>query len=129
MIALVKICVNDIFNNIQRIRTVVATGSETGGFFSYLYLDKKDGRVRVDMITADSLLPGTEVELIRANPKKIFDYFNNAIIEFNKGNIDVSDYPIIRNIVLEIKQKYKDIFPLEEVKEPSDLSAKYEFIR
>lgn len=125
MIALTRILKNDIRRNTQEIITTIVTVSEFSGFFYYLHMDKYDGRVRLEMITGNSLIPSNQIELLKANAKSIKAFLDKAIVQFNIGNIDISKYPIIKQLINDIYTKYGKILKLTDVNEPWILAEKY----
>jgi|GEM_PF-5792919 len=125
MIALTRILKNDIRRNTQEIVISVATSSEYSGFFYYLHIDKYDSRVRLEMITANSIIPSNQIELLKANAKSIKAFLEKAIIQFNIGNIDISKYPIIKQLINDVYVKYGKPLKLTDINEPWILAEKY----
>ena len=125
MIALTRILKNDVKRNTQEVITTIVTGSEFSGFFYYLYMDKYDGRIRLEMITGNSIIPSNQIELLKANAKSIKAFLDKAIIQFNIGNIDISKYPIIKQLINDIYTKYGKVLKLTDVNEPLILAEKY----
>lgn len=125
MIALTRILKNDVKRNTQEVITTIVTGSEFSGFFYYLYMDKYDGRIRLEMITGNSIIPSNQIELLKANAKSIKAFLDKAIVQFNIGNIDISEYPIIKQLINDIYTKYGKVLKLTDVNEPLILAEKY----
>lgn len=125
MIALTRILKNDIRRNTQEIVISVATSSEYSGFFYCLHIDKYDSRVRLEMITANSIIPSNQIELLKANAKSIKAFLDKAIIQFNIGNIDISKYPIIKQLINDVYVKYGKPLKLTDINEPWILAEKY----
>lgn len=125
MIALTRILKNDIRRNTQEIVISVATSSEYSGFFYCLHIDKYDSRVRLEMITANSIIPSNQIELLKANAKSIKAFLEKAIIQFNIGNIDISKYPIIKQLINDVYVKYGKPLKLTDINEPWILAEKY----
>lgn len=129
MIALTRILKNDIRKNTQKVITTIVTGSEFSGFFYYLYMDKYDGRVRLEMITSNSIIPSNQIELLKANAKSIKAFLDKAIIQFNIGNIDISKYPIIKQLLNEVYIKFGKPLKLVDINEPLILAEKYRIFK
>lgn len=125
MIALTRILKNDVKRNTQEVITTIVTGSEFSGFFYYLYMNKYDGRIRLEMITGNSIIPSNQIELLKANAKSIKVFLDRAIIQFNIGNIDVSKYPIIKQLINDVYVKYGKPLKLTDINEPWILAEKY----
>ena len=125
MIALTRILKNDIRRNTQEIVISVATSSEYSGFFYCLHIDKYDSRVRLEMITANSIIPSNQIELLKANAKSIKAFLDKAIIQFNIGNIDISKYPIIKQLINDVYVKFGKPLKLVDINEPWILAEKY----
>lgn len=125
MIALTRILKNDIRRNTQEVVISVATSSEYSGFFYCLHIDKYDSRVRLEMITANSIIPSNQIELLKANAKSIKAFLEKAIIQFNIGNIDISKYPIIKQLINDVYVKYGKPLKLTDINEPWILAEKY----
>ena len=94
-------------------------------FFIYLYMDKYDGRIRLKMITGNSIIPSNQIELLKANAKSIKAFLDKAIIQFNIGNIDISKYPIIKQLLNEVYVKFGKPLKLVDINEPLILAEKY----
>lgn len=125
MIALTRILKNDIRRNTQEVVISIVTGSEFSGFFYYLYMDKYDGRIRLKMITGNSIIPSNQIELLKANAKPIKAFLDKAIIQFNIGNIDISKYPIIKQLINDVYVKFGKPLKLIDINEPWILAEKY----
>lgn len=125
MIALTRILKNDIRRNTQEVVISIVTGSEFNGFFYYLYMDKYDGRIRLKMITGNSIIPSNQIELLKANAKPIKAFLDKAIIQFNIGNIDISKYPIIKQLINDVYVKFGKPLKLIDINEPWILAEKY----
>ena len=125
MIALTRILKNDVKRNTQEVMTTIVTGSEFSGFFYYLYMDKYDGRVRLEMITGNSIIPSNQIELLKANAKSIKAFLDKAIIQFNIGNIDISKYTIIKQLINDVYTKFGKPLKLIDINEPWILAEKY----
>lgn len=125
MIALTRILKNDVKRNTQEVITTIVTGSEFSGFFYYLYMDKYDGRVRLEMITGNSIIPSNQIELLKANAKSIKAFLDKAIIQFNIGNIDISKYTIIKQLINDVYTKFGKPLKLIDINEPWILAEKY----
>lgn len=125
MIALTRILKNDIRRNTQEVVISIVTGSEFSGFFYYLYMDKYDGRIRLKMITGNSIIPSNQIELLKANAKSIKAFLDKAIIQFNIGNIDISKYPIIKQLINDVYIKFGKPLKLIDINEPWILAEKY----
>ena len=97
MIALTRILKNDVKRNTQEVIATIVTGSEFSGFFYYLYMNKYDGRIRLEMITGNSIIPSNQIELLKANAKSIKAFLATAIIQFNIGNIDIVNTLLLNN--------------------------------
>ena len=125
MIALTRILKNDIRRNTQEVVISIVTGSEFSGFFYYLYMDKYDGRIRLKMITGNSIIPSNQIELLKTNAKPIKAFLDKAIIQFNIGNIDISKYPIIKQLINDVYVKFGKPLKLIDINEPWILAEKY----
>ena len=125
MIALTRILKNDIRRNTQEVVISIVTGSEFSGFFYYLYMDKYDGRIRLEMITGNSIIHSNQIELLKANAKSIKAFLDKAIIQFNIGNIDISKYPIIKQLINDVYIKFGKPLKLIDINEPWILAEKY----
>lgn len=125
MIALTRILKNDVKRNTQEVITTIVTGSEFSGFFYYLYMNKYDGRIRLEMITGNSIIPSNQIELLKANAKSIKAFLDKAIIQFNIGNIDISKYPIIKQLINDVYVKFGKPLKLVDINEPWILAEKY----
>lgn len=125
MIALTRILKNDVKRNTQEVITTIVTGSEFSGFFYYLYMNKYDGKIRLEMITGNSIIPSNQIELLKANAKSIKAFLDKAIIQFNIGNIDISKYPIIKQLINDVYVKFGKPLKLVDINEPWILAEKY----
>ncbi|MFR4520162.1 MAG: hypothetical protein ACLT40_09425 [Fusobacterium sp.] len=125
MIALTRILKNDVKRNTQEVIATIVTGSEFSGFFYYLYMNKYDGRIRLEMITGNSIIPSNQIELLKANAKSIKAFLDKAIIQFNIGNIDISKYPIIKQLINDVYVKFGKPLKLVDINEPWILAEKY----
>ena len=125
MIVLTRILKNDIRKNTQEIIISIATNSEYSGFSYYLNMDKYDSRLRLEMVTGNSIIPTNEIQLLKANAKSIKAFLDKAIIQFNIGNINISQYPIIKQLINDIYADYGKFLKLTDINEPWILAEKY----
>lgn len=125
MIILSKILKNDIIRNKQVVKLAFITSSEYERFSYYLHMDKVNSKLRIEMITNTNIIPSNPIELLKANSKAIHKYLNKVIIQFNKGNINILQYPIIKSMLNEIKAKFGKPLKLIDIEEPEILIEKY----
>lgn len=129
MILLSKILKNDIRRNEQTIKLAFITSSEFDGFLYYLHMDKVDSRLRVEMITGTNIIPSNDIELLKTHSKSIHKYLNEVIIQFNKGNINIKQYPILKSMLNDIKTKFGKPLKLIDIEEPTILIEKYKIFK
>lgn len=129
MILLSKILKNDIRRNEQTIKLAFITSSEFDGFLYYLHMDKVDSRLRVEMITGTNIIPSNDMELLKTHSKSIHKYLNEVIIQFNKGNINIKQYPILKSMLNDIKTKFGKPLKLIDIEEPTILIEKYKIFK
>lgn len=125
MIVLTRILKNNIRENKQEIIISIATNSEYSGFSYYLHMDKYDSRLRLEMVTGNSIIPTNEIQLLKANAKSIKAFLDKAIVQFNVGNINISQYPIIKQLINDVYSDYGKFLKLTDINEPLILAEKY----